>query len=87
MMMDFFNNNARDPIQFVNHSNSYIEFLNMVEDDFQLICFDIVSEPSTPNAYIYPDNRSSTSPSLYETKVNKAKEVIINDLFSKILKD
>ena len=36
MMMDFFNNNARDPIQFVNHSNSYIEFLNMVEDDFQI---------------------------------------------------
>ena len=60
---------------------------SMVQEDFELICFDIVSEPSTPNAYIYPDNRSSTSPSLYETKVNKAKEVIINDLFSKILKD
>ncbi len=26
-----------------------------VEEDFQLICFDIVSEPSTPDAYIYPD--------------------------------
>ena len=24
----------------------------MVEDDFQLICFDIVSEPSTSNAYL-----------------------------------
>jgi hypothetical protein len=24
----------------------------IVEDDFQLICFDIVSEPSTPNAFI-----------------------------------
>ena len=36
MMMDFFNNNARDPIQFVKHSKSYIEFLNMVEDDFQI---------------------------------------------------
>jgi len=24
----------------------------MVEDDFQLICFDIVSEPSTPNAFM-----------------------------------
>jgi len=24
----------------------------IVEDDFQLICFDIVSEPSTPNAYM-----------------------------------
>jgi hypothetical protein len=24
----------------------------MVEDDFQLICFDVVSEPSTPNAFM-----------------------------------
>ena len=24
----------------------------IVEDDFQLICFDIVSEPSTPNAFM-----------------------------------
>jgi hypothetical protein len=26
----------------------------IVEDDFQLICFDFVSEPSTPNAYMAP---------------------------------
>lgn len=26
----------------------------IVEDDFQLICFDFVSEPSTPNAYMTP---------------------------------
>ena len=26
----------------------------IVEDDFQLICFDFVSEPSTPNAYMKP---------------------------------
>ena len=25
---------------------------SIVEDDFQLICFDIVSEPSTPNAFM-----------------------------------
>ena len=24
----------------------------LVEDDYQLICFDMVSEPSTPNAYV-----------------------------------
>ena len=24
----------------------------IVEDDFQLICFDFVSEPSTPNAFM-----------------------------------
>ena len=27
----------------------------IVEDDFQLICFDVVSEPSTPGAYIMKD--------------------------------
>ena len=26
----------------------------VVEDDFQLICFDFVSEPSTPEAYMTP---------------------------------
>jgi hypothetical protein len=26
--------------------------VTMVEDDFQLICFDIVSEPSTPGAFM-----------------------------------
>ena len=26
----------------------------IVDDDFQLICFDFVSEPSTPNAYMTP---------------------------------
>ena len=31
----------------------------IVQEDFQLICFDIVAEPSTPNAYVYPKNRQS----------------------------
>jgi hypothetical protein len=26
----------------------------VVEEDFQLICFDMVSEPSTPNAFMFP---------------------------------
>ena len=29
----------------------------MVEDDFQLICFDFVSEPSTPGAFMHSDKR------------------------------
>jgi len=32
----------------------------MVNDDFQLICFDIVQEPSTPGAYVGPTSRPST---------------------------
>jgi hypothetical protein len=31
----------------------------IVEDDFQLICFDMVSEPSTPNAFLKQDMSSS----------------------------
>ena len=32
----------------------------MVQEDFQLICFDIVSEPSTPNAFVYPQGQSKS---------------------------
>ena len=53
-----------------------------VENDFQLICFDMVSEPSTPNAYVYPKDQGSMSARLREVKENN-----INDLFSKILGD
>ena len=51
---------------------------SMVQEDFELICFDIVSEPSTPDAYIYPDNKSkSISTSIYEKKINENKTEII----------
>jgi hypothetical protein len=54
----------------------------IVENDFQLICFDMVSEPSTPNAYVYPKNNSSMT-----TRLREVKENSINDLFKKILGD
>tara|TARA_A100000172_G_scaffold74409_1_gene56471 strand:+ start:236 stop:859 length:624 start_codon:yes stop_codon:yes gene_type:complete len=61
---------------------------SVVQEDFELICFDIVSEPSTPNAYIHPEQSSKpTSISMYENKINRGKEEILNNLFSKILKD
>ena len=28
---------------------------NEVQDDFELICFDLVSSPSTPGAYLFPN--------------------------------
>ena len=56
-----------------------------VQEDFELICFDIVSEPSTPNAFIAPDDGSGDSK--ISLKLAEAKENIIDDLFSKILKD
>ena len=30
---------------------------NIVQDDFELICFDLVSSPSTPGAYIFKNYR------------------------------
>ena len=60
----------------------------IVQEDFELICFDIVSEPSTPNAYIYPDRgRPNVSFTVRENKLNEKKDLIINDLFDKILRD
>ena len=59
----------------------------IVEDDFQLICFDIVSEPSTPNAYIYPKEKGSFSDNTFNMRIQENKQNIINDLFKKILKD
>ena len=59
----------------------------IVQEDFELICFDIVSEPSTPNAYIYPESKQRKSFNVYENKINQKKDLIIDDLFNKILRD
>ena len=55
----------------------------VVQEDFELICFDMVSEPSTPNAYVYPKEQGR----MYENKINEAKRNIVDDLFKKILED
>lgn len=55
----------------------------VVQEDFELICFDIVSEPSTPNAYVYPKDQGR----MYENKINEAKQNIVDDLFKKILEE
>ena len=58
----------------------------IVEDDFQLICFDIVSEPSTPDAYVYPGGESKKS-FKFSTRLREQKENNIDNLFKKILGD
>ena len=50
----------------------------IVEDDFQLICFDMVSEPSTPGAFMMREHKES---------LNEAKGDKLNRLFNEILKD
>ena len=59
----------------------------IVQEDFELICFDIVSEPSTPNAYMYPKGQENVAPRMYESKINQKSDLIIDDLFNKILRD
>ena len=66
--------------------------ITMVEDDFQLICFDIVSEPSTPGAYLAPKNSVSVSTPQMDaginTYLNENKEKTnLNNLIQDILKD
>jgi len=50
----------------------------IVEDDFQLICFDMVSEPSTPGAFMMREHKES---------LNESKSDKLNRLFNDILKD
>lgn len=33
---------------------------NIVQDDFELICFDLVASPSTPGAFLFPDKNELT---------------------------
>jgi len=42
---------------------------NMVQDDFELVCFDLVSSPSTPGAYIFkdPSERDNYQESIQES--------------------
>ena len=35
MMIDFHNYNARDPISFVDYSKSYLDFVNLMEDQIR----------------------------------------------------
>jgi hypothetical protein len=49
----------------------------IVEDDFQLICFDIVSEPSTQGAFMMQENKKH---------LIEGREARINSLINNILK-
>ena len=57
----------------------------IVEDDFQLICFDMVSEPSTPDAYLKVQKDVHVSPEI--NLYLKESENKIDNLIDSILKD
>jgi len=52
-----------------------------VEDDFQLICFDFVSEPSTPGVFMKKEAKDLNSPNIF-TKADR-----INRLLNEVLED
>lgn len=54
----------------------------MVEDDFQLICFDFVSDPSTPNAFMsLQEGRNYKEPNIFTKadRINRALNSILGD--------
>ena len=51
--------------------------ITMVDDDFQLICFDLVSEPSTPGAFMMKEAR--------DRLVKNEKNQRLNEIFNKIV--
>jgi hypothetical protein len=55
----------------------------VVQDDFQLICWDYVSEPSTPGAFMLPEGRRIESTELQRV-FNKSDRIdrILNDIMS-----
>lgn len=56
---------------------------HVVQDDFQLICWDYVSEPSTPGAFMLPEGRTINSKELRNI-FNKSDRIdrIVNDILS-----
>lgn len=56
---------------------------HVVQDDFQLICWDYVSEPSTPGAFMLPEGRRIT-PAELQKVFNKSDRIdrILNDIIS-----
>lgn len=62
---------------------------NEVQDDFELICFDLVSSPSTPGAYLFsnPDERKNYEENLEEEKKLRSDTTSMNkslDLMKKL---
>jgi hypothetical protein len=52
----------------------------IVEDDFQLICFDMVSEPSTPGAFMVRENKNRINEVFGKAdRINRALNKVLRD--------
>ena len=47
---------------------------NEVQEDFELICFDLVSSPSTPGAYLFLDKNERMN---YEENLDEEKKMSV----------
>ena len=54
---------------------------NEVQKDFELICFDLVSSPSTPGAYLFtnPEDRGKFEENLEEEKVMRQPDIGVSE--------
>ena len=52
---------------------------NIVQDDFELICWDVVTSPSTPGSWIYNEEPSKEQ-QMSESKDNKDKNLLLDSL-------
>jgi hypothetical protein len=53
---------------------------NIVQDDFELVCFDLVSSPSTPGAYVFSDPSEREQ---YQESVKE--EPVVNDRMKNLM--
>lgn len=53
---------------------------NIVQEDFELVCFDLVSSPSTPGAYIFPNESDRDQ---YQESINE--KPIVSDKMKKLM--
>ena len=56
--------------------------ISLVEDDFQLICFDMVSDPSTPGAFMMTEAKDTSNIFTRGYKINRA----LNNILQKFEK-
>ena len=59
---------------------------NLVQDDFELICFDLVSSPSTPGAYLF-NQVEEAKPYVESVKPQKIMESKLDETIKNFLKD
>jgi hypothetical protein len=51
----------------------------MVEDDFQLLCFDLVSEPSTSGAFLVAEGKQIKTNLTKADRINRALNDVLGD--------